>query len=522
MWTQHIAAVLEASQHPDDPDFIHQDWTKKLLSEIPPSVLQHSMVTTNTKQPNQERQAVMDRLLRIVQERLLHPDGTAPPLRVAVMGGTFAEGEGCNIASVPVPEGSNMANPEFCAWPYRLEGFLNALVYGNQHHRTVTSSNNTITGDELNAILSGAASFNPPKAHKWIEVVNLSEEGTDTGFMTPLVGNRIYPKSLSPNGPDIIINAYTQQDYETYGEGVTTPVTIREELRAFFNAIRQSPCGAPPLLIHMDDSGRQLDLGDDVVVLRYWEPFQHAMKADHHNPKDLAMAGHMAMTWVLAYNLLELTLQHCATATTNPAASSKTEPQRKFLQGTAVSSSSSSTSETVSADPFVTCDDTHKCPFAFFAGPQGTVSKVLELQRYLNPYTHLNSGWQPKTQMETGWSRRTGLFAVEPNAQVVFRIPNATQPIRYFHLMTLKSGESPWKDGMVQFRLAILPKPHTVGDAVETAFNISAAHDKVGHVTYHFSVDFAGHAAPAGSDMMLSLELVRGSMFQVLGLMLCS
>jgi hypothetical protein len=144
-WTNFIGVVLASSQHPDDPKFIHEDWTKRLLSELPPSVLAN---TLHSAPPGEDFQRILD----IIQRKLQNPE-TAPPLRIVVVGGTFAEGEGCDIASVSVPEGSTMANPSFCAWPYRLQAFLNTLMGGI----------------------------------KWVEVTNMSEEGTDTGFITPLV-----------------------------------------------------------------------------------------------------------------------------------------------------------------------------------------------------------------------------------------------------------------------------------------------------------------------------------------------
>ena len=145
LWTNFIGAVLAYSQHPDDPTFFHEDWTKRLLSQLPPAALANTLHSA----PPQHH---IERILDIIQQKLQHPD-TSPPLRIAVVGGAFAEGEGCDIASVAVPEGSIMANPSFCAWPYRFQGFLNALMGGI----------------------------------KWVEVTNLSEEGTDTGFITPLV-----------------------------------------------------------------------------------------------------------------------------------------------------------------------------------------------------------------------------------------------------------------------------------------------------------------------------------------------
>ena len=86
----------------------------------------------------------------------------------------------------------------------------------------------------------------------WVEVTNLSEEGTDTGFMIPLMRNWIYPKSLLPHGPDILVNAYGRYDYETYGNSgadANLKETIQSEMNMFLRAVQVShPCGEPPMM----------------------------------------------------------------------------------------------------------------------------------------------------------------------------------------------------------------------------------------------------------------------------------
>jgi len=315
IWMNFIGAVLASSKHPDDSKFIHEEWTKQLLSELSPSLLAK---TLHSVPPGESTQRILD----IIQRKLKNPE-TAPPLRIAVVGGNFAEGEGCDIASVQVPEGSVMANPSFCAWPYRLQGFLNALMGGI----------------------------------KWVEVTNMSEEGTDTGFMTPLIRNWIYPFNLTPHGPDIIVNSYGRYDYEKYGRDPNVKVedTVQSEMNTFLQAIEWShPCGPKPLLVHMDDVGVSLDKLNTILSIRHYDAFEKAMAADSHAHKQFAMAGHMAMAWVIAFNFLEVTLQHCANA------SHKLIPPKEEVN------------DTICHDPS-TGDAT--CPFAFFCRTNGNSSK---------------------------------------------------------------------------------------------------------------------------------------------------
>mmetsp|Transcript_41120 Transcript_41120/g.57839 ORF Transcript_41120/g.57839 Transcript_41120/m.57839 type:complete len:411 (+) Transcript_41120:321-1553(+) len=410
----------------------------------------------------------MTRILEIVRRKLRDP-ANAPPLRIAVLGGTFAEGEGCAVASVAIPEGSIMANPSYCAWPYRLQGFLNQLMGGIQ----------------------------------WVEVTNLAEEGTDTGFMTPLLRNWIYPDALLPHGPDIIVNAYGKYDYTNYGEEPPPDLvnTIQTEMTDFLRSIQAShPCGDAPVVIHMDDVGVNLDEEPGILFsTRHVQAFNKAMSADNHAHENFAMAGHMAMTWTLAFCALEMALQHCET--TAKTITPLPEPKRNCQDPS-------------TGDP--------SCAFAFFAGPQGTVKRVTEFQKYIQPFTQSNSGWRVLTDMSTGWSRKTGLVAVSPQASIIFSIKDIDRPVQFFHLMTLKSSAEPWRDGKAMFRVAILPP--NKGKPMETSFVIDGKHDGgEQHITHHFNVDFEdSHKAPVGSDIMLSVELIEGTSFKVLGLMLCS
>ena len=457
LWMQYVGAILAASRHPNDPHFSHEDWTKRLLAELPPRLLQSAL---------EEKIPDLSRPLGIIRNRLLHPD-SAPPLRIAVVGGSFSEGEGCSTATVALPEGSAMANPAFCAWPYRLQAFLNAMLGIN-----------------------------------WVEITNLSEEGTDTGFMIPLMRNWIYPESLLPHGPDIIINAYGRYDYETYGDAGSVhslSETIQSEMNMFLRAVEVShPCGEPPMVIHLDDVGVQLN--KDVLKIHHRDAFIRAMQTDQQQG-DFAMAGHMSTTWILAFAALDAAIRHC----------DKALPQNEI------------------SVPISTCQDPStgdsSCPFAVFASPQGTVTKVLEFQKYLKPFVVSNSGWEVISDMTTGWSRKTGLVAVGTGANIVLKVEKINKDVRYLHLMTLKSNVEPWASGKIRFRVAIL-SPANVDHQLETSLEIDGNHltsrTDPDHITHHFSLDFGENKAPKGSNVMMSLELMQGTSFKVLGIMLCS
>lgn len=474
LWIKYIGSIIQASQHPDDPKFNHENFTKQLLSSMTPSSLHRTF-------DHESKPEGMARILDIIIKRLEQPENF-PPLQIAVVGGTFSEGEGCSDSSILIPEGSIMANPSFCAWPYRLEAFLNSFLLGNE------------------------------SKDKWVEITNMAEEGTDTGFMIPLVRNWIYPKHLLPHGPDIIINSYGAFDYETYGEGSSNlKETINSEMATFLRAIEVShPCGDVPMVIHIDDTNVNFHEsinkmhGKSFFSIFPKEPFERAIEVDGN--RKFAMSGHLAMMWIVSFGMAEAVLRHCDREKNNPTpAENLYKKQVENCQDPSTLSPS--------------------CPFSIFASPQGTVTRVTQFQKYLRPYMTTNVGWEVLSDMTTGWSRKTGLVAMQAGAKMELEVKNITKEVRYFHLMTLKSNVDPWKTGKAKFRIASLP-PGGNNKLVETSFDISGHHetddDEAKHVTHHFNMELQDHKALIGSDIKVSVELVEGTNFKVLGLMLCS
>ena len=470
-WTSYVADVLAASKHPDDPKYSHLEWTKSLLVELSPSAMARALAS----QPPPKAVA---RVLQIVRNRLYDAE-KYPPLRVAVLGGAETEGQGCDIASVPLPEGSIMANPTYCSWPYRFEQLVNNLAGGV----------------------------------KLVEVTNLAEDGTDTAFMTPLLRNWIYPQLLLPHGPDIVINAYTSKDYSSYG-AVSVKDTEKNEMEAFISGVEGSnPCGDPPLIVHLDDfadgaATTATTVGvDHVLSLQYSTPMAKVIKTDkatktipNHLP--FGMAGHLALSWMLTFALGDMALHHCSSA------------QSKIPVAPAVMESKCKDSDAVDAQG--------RCVFAFFAGPMGTVTRPNQIQQYVAPYVVENTGWQATTDMSTGFSRKSGLVAVEPEAKIVFQFKDIAKEIRYVNLMTLKSNADEWKDGRAKFSLLVNDKNAGSKDWLETSFEIEGGYESPTHITYHFGFDLKANAAKTGSDVIFRIESVGTTSFKILGIMLCS
>ena len=214
------------------------------------------------------------------------------------------------------------------------------------------------------------------------------------------------------------------------------------------------------------------------------------------------------------------------------------------------------------------------CAFAWFSGPMGSnTSRPSHLQSYLLPRVSYNTGWEVRSDMTAGYGRKTGLVAVGGvGSTVTFAFPNVRAEIRKLNVMTLRSDGDMWRGGKARFVMLVDPgggtragdeadggggEGGTVAIATETVFEIEGSHGVATTetiaaaaaavdgtdssppweeedrktavrqrspppITYHFEVDLEENRARVGDDVALTIELVSGPSFKVLGIVLCS
>lgn len=549
IWSSHLSSILAASRHADDPSDSHKTWTKTLLKSLSPySILDH--LPNDNKKSNNKSMASKDieRIIGILVRRFLgllqNSAGTSsvnnmpPPLRIAVFGGPTVEGMGCHRARVGLPPGSIMANPAFCAFPYRLEQFLNAILLPSA---VLKQLRRTLQGVKPGGDVAG-------EEFRLVEVINLGEEGTSSEFSNAIIRNRMYPPlsnaqqagSASATGygggpPDLVIDAYGIDDY---GEGSAAELQSIYEILSQPSRIFPKGCfrenqKPPPVII------RAVLEEDDGAASSEWQVASSIMTAvlgdavddveegemsltDIQNPESpemeaggaFGMAGHVASSWTLAFNLAHAAISHCGSI--QPKASKMRNPVPDFSNR---------------------CDNgvNPPCTFSFLAGL--TALRPAAIASSLMPFIVENTGWQPESDISTGFARKTGLVGTGMGATMTLLFRNVNRPIRRFDVVTLRSTSEAWKDGTVQFLLV------TGGDfshgneaaeassevAQETSFEVSAeliadkSNGEDRHISYHFGLDLAEgeSSGQLGSDVLLKMTLTKGSRFKVLGLMLC-
>uniref|UniRef100_A0A7S3VCV0 SGNH hydrolase-type esterase domain-containing protein n=1 Tax=Chaetoceros debilis TaxID=122233 RepID=A0A7S3VCV0_9STRA len=247
IWTDHLNPIFHASRHLLDREdqYIWHDFTAQLLNYMTPQRLATSVKALPFRQWDQ-----VEHILKVVWERYAYylkindadaataktaaanvpvPPGPPPrKLNILVMGGSVTMGVICKTNPV---ERTTRFGRRSCAWPTRLEQFLNAL-------------------------------FSFSEAMVQVHVLTLG--GTNTKSATTIWDYNLFPPDM-PH-PDIVIHGYATNDMHvsTVADAMNRNVTledlilemnqkfIRQVLKPSINV--EDHCHRPtPLLLYYDD-----------------------------------------------------------------------------------------------------------------------------------------------------------------------------------------------------------------------------------------------------------------------------
>lgn len=551
LWSSHTPSILEASRHPDDTDYKQKNYMKVILDSLSPySLLDPSGVSSSNPRRMMKPDDI-ERILGILVRRLFgllgHTNKSIgnttttipmpPPLRIAVFGGPTTEGKGCYRARIKIAPKSIMANPAFCGFSYRLEKFLNSFLLPPKVLKQLRLTLGNV----------GTAN-NSEEEFRLVEVVNLGQEGTDSEYSAAIVRNRLYPPLMkAQNGatgygggpPDMVIDAYGIDEYgKDLSEIHSTYDTLWQPSHANGKGCFKENQKPYPVIVRavledrppVGDEGLPSTAGIMTAILgdAVDDVEEGEMSfPDDQNPDDketegggaFGMAGHIASSWAIAFNLASSAMWHCASK--RPVRPHPHANRRRYNHAH--------------------CDNgiNPPCMFSFLAGSKGTTARPSAIASSLIPYIVENTGWQPGSEMTAGFARKTGLIGTGTGATMTLLFRNITRPVRRFDVVSLRSTSHAWKDGSAKFVLV------TGGDfshgkeaaeassmmAREVSFDISADlntgvsnyNGEDQHVSYHFGLDLDQSEASnsVGKDVLLRITLTKGTQFKILGLMLC-
>jgi hypothetical protein len=217
IWAEHLGEIFHGSRLPSDHDDILHDLRAQMLAMISPKLpLSVKTLDKDWKtvaaimEKGWKRWEYLQHSQDIYFDEEEELAEEEPPIKIVVMGGSVAFGEGCK-------SGVRFHDQKTCSWPYRLNVMLNDLF-----------------GDV-------------------IRVSNLAVGGTNTAVGTKILQYDTLAKETDQ--ADILINAYATND------NLEEEEDIFEMIQSFCRQVFQPhPCKflSKPLLIYLNDA-----LGDD-------------------------------------------------------------------------------------------------------------------------------------------------------------------------------------------------------------------------------------------------------------------
>lgn len=200
IWNYFIKDIFNASKVDNDIHHVYDDFIKEILLQcMKPTRLAISRKTLPFSQWNQ-----IHKFLNISYQRWLYihnnnnmnnnSHNIPRKLNIVVFGGSVTSGKDCYYHPINITTNNEHKFPymteDECSWSYRLERFLNNLLFGG-------SINSTMNDDNKDTDI--------------VKVYKITIGGTDTDNGSMLWDLSLIPDDI-PRNPDIIINAYSTND----------------------------------------------------------------------------------------------------------------------------------------------------------------------------------------------------------------------------------------------------------------------------------------------------------------------
>jgi hypothetical protein len=565
LWNQNILKVLQATKLPNDNRYKFHDFTTQVLQLISPR-LHRSVKSLPHDWGSLERAMTVAweryQFLQLSKEERAKVATPPRPLKILVMGGSLLVGTNCRKLLTELGLSFRLPKRD-CTWSNRLMLFLNSYAKSDV-----------------------------------VEVTKVAMGGTNTA-----TGNVIWRYDLIPEearNPDIVLNAYSTNDMHilTILEAQSSNVTLRDKIFEMTQDYARNvlhtcdPDQPPPLLLHVDDylgneqrtiwDTTELSQGVQVLANYYgFTTFSYAdvvreiVYGDTHEAWLSAnwwesgqfdreihpgMGMHIASTWVIAYNLLNLVTTYCSLPPT-PRDYTIQEYKAGYLglpalRDDVVQAANKPQAHPKGLPPLLTkdlliedvsrlwkeaeanippCDPEKlqakhhhhhaKCPFSWVSGLSLQQNNDTWIQEYFRNHATVWDGWNLGNDGgKLGFTPTAGA-GNSTDMVLEFTFP---QTIRSVTLFFMKSYGEKWKGSRLQFRAwkvlpsaSDSPSQQQANNMLLQEMFIAGAHDKETSEMYTEVMDFP-EAIPIGTKLRVGASLVGGTMFKIMGLAICS
>ena len=302
IWKRELPSLKEALLHsPANVPFGSRSKELNILIEkvfraLPTSRLRRSVRPAS--HPDSDSKIL--RILDILAKRYINPSDN-PPLRILVFGGSPVVGSNCE-------RNNRLKKQGHCAWPGHLQEFINAYL-----------------------------------RYDAVEVINYGIGASSSSIATMMLQLRIFPRSMLPDGPDIIMNAYAVNDFSYHSDGSSS---FGEMFTSFLQAANDlSNCKRDrPLVLFLDDFSVNFWRGHAIEPVESYRAEITKYTNYHHVPtisfvdtiqdflygtpgndeeqllvdwkgdsKHITWGGHIAIVITIVYNALQTLIDSCDT-----------------------------------------------------------------------------------------------------------------------------------------------------------------------------------------------------------------
>ncbi len=165
--------------------------------------------------------------------------------------------------------------------------------------------------------------------------------------------------------------------------------------------------------------------------------------------------------------------------------------------------------------------DRNPCMISWIASPG--LWNQNDIKQFMRKHQIQNDGWEVEHSKSEGWSRKDGWIASKADATFTLQFV-ATKNINTVTIYFLRSWGEKWKDSKARFTVSrLLPNDKSDGKVV-AELEIDGVH---ADEDYHYSLTQSeriqlGETVEMGEKINLRVDLLSGSHFKIMGLMLCS
>ena len=565
IWRRNLEAIKWKTKHYNDNSFQFHDFHARMMHYLTPQRLQNSVKTLPFNQWEKvgEILDISFKRYQYIQDQKSGKkqsggDGKEPrKLRILIMGGSVTAGVWCK--QNPVLEKKIKGFREAYRWAKRLEWFLEGYF---------------------------------PSV---VQVDVAAYGGMNTRGGTTVWEYDLFPKDVPI--PDILINAFSTNDMhvlsmqEAKSQNITLEDGVLQMNQEFVRKVMKprSDCNErpPPLLLYLDDylGNEQKGILDTLAVNsalhklssyygfgfmsyadvvrdfvysntteEWFSPNEWPERQIHHTT-----GGHVAIMWVVAYNLLNTVTVYCDSLKIGPEHIYEAieglpelrlpdraiagEPLPKPRHALPPELRSDLTLDNVSArwheiesNATASGFDESACPSMSEEGERqplchlrmftiiGDSKPGPGIMETVEPFVVENDGW------EAASDEKKGLVPSKPNASLKLRFDNITDQIQTLNFIAMKSYGEQWEGSKFKVE-AFVDRKIEDGGQPRTPFSTAAeplrsleiegVHDKHTSESYNYKIDLGDERVLAGDVLNVNIRLTGGTTAKIMGMLFC-